>query len=107
MPRAVRSFYPLTLIRCDEETGEVMRNSKGLCMECKPGQPGVFVGKIDQKKAFNKFVGYADKKASEKKVLYNVFKQGDMFFNSGDILVNDLLGNFFFKDRTGDTFRLV
>lgn len=28
-----------------------------------------------------------------------------MFFNSGDILVMDLLYNLYFKDRTGDTFR--
>jgi solute carrier family 27 fatty acid transporter 1/4 len=76
-------------------------------MECKPGEPGIFVGKIDQKKALNNFVGYADKKASEKKVLRNVFKTDDLFFDSGDILVSDLLGYFYFKDRTGDTFRFV
>lgn len=44
-------------------------------------------------------------KASEKKVIQNVFKDGDMYFNSGDILVRDILGYFYFKDRTGDTFR--
>lgn len=28
-----------------------------------------------------------------------------MYFNSGDILVTDILNYFYFKDRTGDTFR--
>lgn len=28
-----------------------------------------------------------------------------MYFNSSDILVMDLFGYYFFKDRTGDTFR--
>jgi solute carrier family 27 (fatty acid transporter), member 1/4 len=43
--------------------------------------------------------------ASEKKVIKNVFKHGDMYFNSSDILVMDLFGYYYFKDRTGDTFR--
>uniref|UniRef100_A0A1B0DIC3 long-chain-fatty-acid--CoA ligase n=1 Tax=Phlebotomus papatasi TaxID=29031 RepID=A0A1B0DIC3_PHLPP len=44
-------------------------------------------------------------KASEKKILRDVFKKGDAYFNSGDILVRDIYGYFFFRDRTGDTFR--
>lgn len=55
--------------------------------------------------AVNDFAGYTDKSATKKKVLENVFRKGDCFFNSGDILVMDELGYFYFKDRTGDTFR--
>ncbi|XP_035893997.1 long-chain fatty acid transport protein 4 [Anopheles stephensi] len=105
VPNFAKAIYPVTLIRCDEETGEIIRGSDGFCIKCKPGEPGVFVGKINPKKALNSFVGYADKAASEKKVLHDVFRKGDIFFNSGDILVQDLLGNYYFKDRTGDTFR--
>nr|XP_019558125.2 long-chain fatty acid transport protein 4 [Aedes albopictus]XP_029721150.1 long-chain fatty acid transport protein 4 [Aedes albopictus] len=105
VPAFARKLYPVTLVRCDEETGEVIRNDDGLCIRCKPGEPGVFVGKINLKNALSSFVGYADKKASEKKVLRDVFTKGDMYFNSGDILVADLFGYYYFKDRTGDTFR--
>lgn len=105
VPAFARTFYPVTLVRCEEETGEIIRNSDGFCIRCKPGEAGVFIGKIEQKKALNSYVGYADKKASEKKVLRDVFSKGDMFFNSGDILVTDLYGYYYFKDRTGDTFR--
>nr|XP_040238410.2 long-chain fatty acid transport protein 4 [Anopheles coluzzii]XP_040238411.2 long-chain fatty acid transport protein 4 [Anopheles coluzzii] len=105
VPNFAKAIYPVTLIRCDEETGEIIRGSDGFCIKCKAGEPGVFVGKINPKKALNSFVGYADKAASEKKVLHDVFRKGDIFFNSGDILVQDLLGNYYFKDRTGDTFR--
>lgn len=38
-------------------------------------------------------------------MLKNVFKDGDLYFNSGDILVSDIYGFYYFKDRTGDTFR--
>lgn len=63
------------------------------------------MGKIKSEVVLNSYQGYADKAASEKKILRNVFKSGDMYFNSGDILVQDELGYYYFKDRTGDTFR--
>lgn len=47
--------------RCDEETGEPIRNSGGTCIRCKPGEAGVFVGKINAKKPSSAFGGYADK----------------------------------------------
>ena len=43
--------------------------------------------------------------ATKKKIVFDVWKKGDMAFLSGDILVMDELGFMYFKDRTGDTFR--
>lgn len=105
VPRYAGSLYPVALLRVDEETGEPIRGPEGFCVPCKPGEPGVFVGKIDSRKAVNDFSGYVDKKASEQKIIRDVFKKGDRVFNTGDILVMDELGYFYFKDRTGDTFR--
>lgn len=47
------------------------------------GEPGVFVGKINPKKVINDFSGYVDEKASEQKIIHDVFKKGDRVFNSG------------------------
>ncbi|CAK9830306.1 Long-chain fatty acid transport protein 4 [Anthophora retusa] len=105
VPLCAGSLYPVALLRVDEETGEPMRGPDGLCIRCKPGEPGIFVGKINPKKVLNDFSGYADRKASEQKILRDVFKKGDRVFNSGDILVMDEFGYFYFRDRTGDTFR--
>ncbi|XP_011704399.1 PREDICTED: long-chain fatty acid transport protein 4-like, partial [Wasmannia auropunctata] len=105
IPRYASFLYPVALLKIDEETGELLRGPDGFCIPCKPGEAGVFVGKINPKKAINDFSGYADKKASEQKIIHDVFKKGDRVFNSGDILVMDDLGYFYFKDRTGDTFR--
>lgn len=93
------------MIQCDESTGEPIRNSQGHCIRCKVGEPGILIGKINPKRAILSFTGYADKNATKKKILQNVFKDGDFYFNSGDILVEDDFGYYYFKDRTGDTFR--
>lgn len=50
--------------------------------------------------------GYVGKKElTEKKMLRNVLKDGDLYFNSGDLLMQDEDYYLYFKDRLGDTFR--
>lgn len=105
LSRLVSSIYPLTLVKCDEVTGDILRDENGRCINCGPYEPGLLLGKIDPKKAILTFAGYADKTASEKKMVRNVRVKGDCYFNTGDILVMDYYGYFYFKDRTGDTFR--
>lgn len=105
VPLCGSSLYPVALLRVDEETGEPLRGPDGLCIRCKPGESGIFVGKINPKRVLNDFSGYVDRKASEQKILRDVFRKGDRVFNSGDILLMDEFGYFYFKDRTGDTFR--
>lgn len=54
----------------------------------------------------NPFLGYAgDKAMSEKKLLRDVFKSGDVYFNTGDLMLQDHRDFVYFKDRIGDTFR--
>jgi solute carrier family 27 (fatty acid transporter), member 1/4 len=102
--RILPQVYPISIIKADPNTGEPIRNKNGLCQECKPNEPGVFIGKITSNPS-RSFLGYVDKKASEKKVIRDVFKKGDSAFLSGDILIADENGNLYFVDRTGDTFR--
>ncbi|KAF3430383.1 hypothetical protein E2986_00750 [Frieseomelitta varia] len=92
VPLCAGSLYPVALLRVDEETGEPMRGPDGLCIRCKPGESGVFVGKINPKRVLNDFSGYVDRKASEQKILRDVFRKGDRVFNSGDILLMDEFG---------------
>lgn len=54
----------------------------------------------------NQFLGYAGNKVeSEKKLLKDVFKVGDVYFNTGDLLLCDHRDFLYFHDRIGDTFR--
>uniref|UniRef100_A0A1A9W8E4 Very long-chain fatty acid transport protein n=1 Tax=Glossina brevipalpis TaxID=37001 RepID=A0A1A9W8E4_9MUSC len=105
IPIIARTLYPVQVIRVDEESGEPIRDYNGLCKRCAPGETGLLVGKVDSRRAVTSFHGYSDQKASEQKLLRNVLKKGDVYFNSGDLIVVDILGYFYFKDRTGDTFR--
>lgn len=102
--RIIPSFYPISIIKVNAD-GEPIRNSKGLCQVCGPDEPGVFIGKITQNDPSRAYLGYVDQKATESKVVHDVFRKGDSAFLSGDIVVSDELGYLYFKDRTGDTFR--
>jgi solute carrier family 27 fatty acid transporter 1/4 len=103
--RIIPMVYPISIIKADPDTGEPIRGPDGLCQPCKPNEPGVFIGKIIPNNPSRAFLGYVDKKASDKKIVRDVFKKGDCAFLSGDILIADERGNLYFKDRTGDTFR--
>ena len=63
------------LIKIDNEMLPI-RNKNGYCIECKPGEKGLLIGMIGNtaKTAYN---GYANnKKASNGKIIMNVFKEG-------------------------------
>lgn len=93
----VNLIYPVSIIRVNEETGEPIRDENGLCIACGPGESGEFVGKIIESDPTRAFDGYANKEASEKKIVRNVFKHGDAAFASGDLLTIDELGFVYFK----------
>uniref|UniRef100_A0A3B5KJ69 long-chain-fatty-acid--CoA ligase n=1 Tax=Xiphophorus couchianus TaxID=32473 RepID=A0A3B5KJ69_9TELE len=103
LPTSFQMSSPYALIRYDTEKEEPVRNSRGFCIEVPKGETGLLVGKIGQK---TPFYGYAkNKQQTEKKKLRDVFEQGDLYFNSGDLLRIDEEGFVYFQDRIGDTFR--
>uniref|UniRef100_A0A3Q3GIK5 Very long-chain fatty acid transport protein n=1 Tax=Labrus bergylta TaxID=56723 RepID=A0A3Q3GIK5_9LABR len=103
--RILPNVYPIRLVRVDEDSMELVRDSRGLCMPCRPGEPGLLVGRINQEDPLRRFDGYANQDATRKKIANNVFKKNDSAYISGDVLVMDDLGYMYFRDRGGDTFR--
>ncbi len=93
---------PHKLVKVDQETEEPIRNRKGRLIKAKKGEPGLLLGEINHNIPFE---GYSDKSKNESKLIRHAFKDGDIYFNSGDILRDIGCKHLQFCDRTGDTFR--
>ena|SRR5947209_935872 len=52
-----------------------------------------------------RFEGYMNAAETEKKILRNVFEEGDAWYRTGDLMRIDECGFIYFVDRIGDTFR--
>lgn len=96
------------VVQYDVDNDCVIRNGKGRCVKAAVGDAGLLLGRIDKKA---KFDGYINAEATNNKILTDVFKPGDRWFNTGDLVrqidVGFALGlkHYQFVDRTGDTFR--
>ncbi|XP_077593914.1 long-chain fatty acid transport protein 6-like isoform X1 [Stigmatopora nigra] len=94
---------PFHLLRYDPQTGEVYRTASGRCEAARVGEAGLLVAPVT---ATSPFSGYAGNQIqSEKKLLRDVFEEGDVYFNTGDLLLQDHRQFLYFRDRLGDTFR--
>jgi len=106
-PRFLAHRFPTKIVKINTETGEELRGADGCCILCGPNEIGEAIGKIDNKSANvgSRFEGYNSDADSERKVLRDVFEQGDAWFCTGDLMRQDEHGYFYFVDRIGDTFR--
>lgn len=67
------------------------------------GETGLLLSKVS---SISPFFGYAGSKSlTEKKLMRDVFAKGDVYFNTGDLMVEDQHGFICFRDRVGDTYR--
>ena len=98
---------PTRIVRFDRATGAPARGPDGRCLLAAPDEVGEAIGEIvvDPAKPGQRFDGYADRAATEKKILRDVFRPGDAWFRTGDLMRRDADGWFYFVDRVGDTFR--
>ena len=98
----------VALIEYDVADDKIIKNADGTCKKIMNEDPGLLIVKIGPNAVFN---GYTDAQASEKKILRDVFEEGDAWFNTGDLIrkvdVGFALGkeHYQFVDRIGDTFR--
>lgn len=108
IPPFLAHRFPIALAAFDFETGEPIRDERGLCRACGVDEVGEALGKIASESSSapeTRFDGYADSAATERKVLRDVFTRGDAWFRSGDLMRRDAQGYFYFVDRVGETFR--
>ena len=98
----------VSLIEYDVAEDEILKGDDGFCKKILTHDPGLLIVRIGPNSVFN---GYTDAQATEKKILRDVFEEGDAWFNTGDLIktvdVGYALGktHYQFVDRVGDTFR--
>jgi fatty-acyl-CoA synthase len=107
IPKWAEKRFVVKVVKYDVETEKPIRDSSGRCILCAPGEVGEIIGEIidDPMAPANRFEGYADQGANDSKILRDVFRAGDAWFRSGDLVTRDADGYFYFVDRVGDTFR--
>lgn len=98
-----RKVVTYELIKYDVEKDEPVRDGNGYCIKVPKGEVGLLICKITRLTPFSGYAG--GKTQTEKKKLKDVFKKGDLYFNSGDLLMIDHDNFIYFHDRVGDTFR--
>ncbi|PCJ16624.1 MAG: long-chain-acyl-CoA synthetase [Gammaproteobacteria bacterium] len=91
-----------TLVTYDRDKEGVVKGADGFLIPVADGEPGLLLGEITSK---NPFMGYTQGDKTEKAILRDVFKNGDAWYDSGDLLKHVGCAHYQFVDRLGDTFR--
>ena len=91
-----------TVVQYDIDNDQPVYNSAGKMIKVKTGDVGLLLTKITKRSPFD---GYTDEKESNKKLFKSVLKDGDCYFNTGDLVNYQGFRHIAFVDRLGDTFR--
>lgn len=97
-------FCPLSfsVVKYDIDADEPVRNKRGRMIKVKRGEAGLLITEVTERMSFD---GYTDQSASDSKLMRDVFKKGDCYFNTGDMVRHQGFKHIAFVDRLGDTFR--
>ncbi|KKN18872.1 hypothetical protein LCGC14_0951520 [marine sediment metagenome] len=96
------SSSPYAIVKYDVDEEQPLRDDKGFMNKVRPGEIGLLIGKSE---GTSTFAGYTEEKATEAKLLRNVFQEGDAYFNTGDLVRDQGSMHAQFIDRLGDTYR--
>lgn len=98
-------FSPMTyaIVRFDHDNETPLRDAHGRLQKVKKGEVGLLLTQVSPKAPFD---GYTNNpQANQEKLFQNVFKKGDCWFNTGDLVRHQGFRHIAFIDRIGDTFR--
>jgi len=96
------SPFPYAIVQYDRESEKPKLDPNGKMMKVKKGEVGLLIGEITDKSPFH---GYTDPAKTKAVIIENAFKDGDSWFNTGDIMRSMGFRHAQFVDRSGDTFR--
>lgn len=92
------------ILKMDPETEAPYRHPKtGFCVKAKLGEAGEVVGRVKSRALLTEYLN--NESATEEKIMFDVFVNGDCYQKMGDLMIHDSTGWVRFHDRMGDTFR--
>lgn len=103
-PYAASHFSHIAFVKVDPETETPIRDEHGRCVRAGKGETGEALGRVGND-VTTRFEGYQDERASNAKILRDVFEEGDAWFRTGDLMRQGDHGYIYFVDRLGDTYR--
>lgn len=97
-------FCPMSyaVVKFDIDNEVPLLNKNNKMSRVNKNEIGLLLTEVSYKIPFD---GYSDKNETEKKLFRNVFKNGDCWFNTGDLVREQGYRHVSFIDRVGDTFR--
>ncbi len=99
-------YSNIRVVLWDTENGRHQRDAEGRLVLAQAGEVGELIAEVlDNDGVAGFFEGYTSPQATEAKLMRDVFRPGDCWVKSGDLVRFDEDGYFYFHDRTGDTFR--
>ena len=93
---------PYAIVEVDDATGKARRFENGRARRVRSGGTGLLLAKVTGRSPFD---GYTDQAATEAKLVRNAFRDGDCWFDTGDLVRDQHWHHIAFVDRLGDTFR--
>ena len=103
------------LVQYDQNSQSLVRNKHGRCVPCKAGQLGELLGLRDNEtysrasqeagSSTTTSSGGASARASarERVLARDVFRAGDVYIRTGDLMVMDERGFYYYVDRIGNS----
>ncbi|MBW1757582.1 MAG: AMP-binding protein [Deltaproteobacteria bacterium] len=87
----------LSIVQYDVDLDQHLHDARGFCIPCDDDAVGELLIRVPKIAAGGlEYRGYTDESATQKKLLRNVFKKGDQYFRSGDLLRRDADGFYYF-----------
>ena len=93
---------PYAIVDFDPQNECPRKSRSGFMQRVSAGDVGLLITEVS---AANPFDGYTDAASTQAKLLHDVFRKGDLWINSGDLVRDQGLHHIAFVDRVGDTFR--
>lgn len=96
------SPLPYAIVAYDAEHERPLRDAQGFMQRVPVGHTGLLITEVSEHHPFD---GYTDAKASAARLLHDVFRRGDVWLDTGDLVRAQGWRHIAFVDRLGDSFR--